>query len=196
MSLKKILTLPLLAIGIACTSLAALPSPANAAWSCVPYARAVSDIDLKGDAWRWWTAAAGVYARGSAPRPGAVLVFRKTADLSRGHVAVVRTVVSSRKIIVDHANWGAAGRKGLVDRNVAVIDVSANNDWTKTRVWYPPIKGFGTTQYPTYGFIYSEGTDSLQAQAMRPLKVSMPVSLATIPVGKTPPLPVRKPSRH
>ena len=31
--------------------------------SCVPYARARSGIALRGDAWQWWEAAEGRYAR-------------------------------------------------------------------------------------------------------------------------------------
>jgi len=128
------------------------PDAADAAWSCVPYARQVSAVNLKGDAWRWWDAATGVYAKGHVPKPGSVLVFKRTGDMRRGHVAVVRQVVNSRKIIVDHANWS---RKGGIDRGVAIIDVSAHNDWSKTRVWFMPIHDFGDGSHPTYGFIYA-----------------------------------------
>lgn len=132
------------------------PSPGEAAWwSCVPYARSVSGVDLRGDAWVWWRASTGVYAKGHIPKPGSVLVFDRTRRMVHGHVAVVRKVVSNRKIIVDHANWGA-GRRGKVDLGVGIIDVSPNNDWTETRVWYAPIGDYGSTTYPTKGFIYPE----------------------------------------
>src|SRR4051794_32221196 len=53
-------------------------APANA-WEwplqCVPFARAVSGITLFGDAWRWWSEAAGRYGRGHRPQPGGVLSF-------------------------------------------------------------------------------------------------------------------------
>lgn len=125
-----------------------------AVWSCVPYARQMSQVKtLSGDAWRWWGAAAGRFQRGQAPKPGAVMVFRKTKTMTRGHVAVVREVVNNRKILVDHANWS---RDGRVEQRVAVLDVSPKNDWSQTRVWYGPIGTFGNTTYPTYGFIYPQ----------------------------------------
>lgn len=141
---------------VACLLVAAIlvsSRPAEAAWSCVPYARSVSDIDVPGDAWQWWNNASGEYNKGQRPAAGSVLVFQRTRSMSRGHVAVVRQVISNRKIIVDHANWGM-GRRGKVDMGVGIIDVSPNNDWTETRVWYSPIGDYGNTTYPTNGFIY------------------------------------------
>lgn len=141
---------------LAGAGLAVGAGPAAAAtksWSCVPYARSVSQVKLRGDAWRWWDAAHGVYERGQAPSVGSVLVFKRHNSMTRGHVAVVRRVISDRKILIDHANWGT-GRRGQVDKGVAVIDVSVNNDWSETRVWYAPIRDYGSTIYPTAGFIY------------------------------------------
>ena len=124
--------------------------------SCVPYARARSGIALRGDAWQWWDAAAGSYARGAQPRPGSVLVLRRTARLRDGHLAVVSRVVSGREVLVDHANWASGGLKGLVARDQPVIDVSPGNDWTQLRVWYPPARVVGSTVFPAYGFIYRD----------------------------------------
>lgn len=124
--------------------------------SCVPYARARSGLALRGDAWHWWDTAAGSYARGSQPRPGSVLVFRRTARLRDGHLAVVSRVVSNREVLVDHANWASGGLKGLVARDQPVIDVSPGNDWTQLRVWYPPARVVGSTVFPAYGFIYRD----------------------------------------
>lgn len=124
--------------------------------SCVPYARARSGLALRGDAWQWWDTAAGSYARGSRPRPGSVLVFRRTARLRDGHLAVVSRVVSDREVLVDHANWASGGLKGLVARDQPVIDVSPGNDWTQLRVWYPPARVVGSTVFPAYGFIYRD----------------------------------------
>lgn len=134
---------------------------AAAGWSCVPYARSITNVDLRGDAWRWWDNASGVYAKGQAPKAGSVLVFKKTRQMSRGHVAVVREVVSSRKIMIDHANWS---RDGKVEQRVGVIDVSPKNDWSKTRVWYGPVADYGNTTYDTYGFIYTGGSDAPKAE--------------------------------
>lgn len=117
---------------------------------CVPYARDVSHIDLKGDAFLWWAEAAGRYARGSRPIVGSVLNFRSSPRIPLGHVAVVEKVVNSREILVDQANWVP----DTVSRDVPVIDVSRNNNWSAVQV---SIGGgrFGMT-YPTYGFIYDQ----------------------------------------
>ncbi len=123
--------------------------------SCVPFARARSGIALRGDAWQWWDAAAGVYARGGRPMPGNVLVFGRTRRLPQGHLSVVRRVVGPREIRVDHANWasGGSGARGRVAEDQPVFDVSDRNDWTAVRVWYPPIQDVGNTVFSTHGFI-------------------------------------------
>jgi surface antigen len=136
-------------------ALLAMSTPASAL-QCVPFAREVSGISLRGDAWTWWRAASGLYDRGQTPKPGAVVVFKRHGHMSHGHVAVVARVLNSRHILVDHANWAphrAAGR-GQVTTMVAVIDVSRRNDWSEVRVWSVDTGEFGTSVYPTYGFIY------------------------------------------
>jgi len=121
--------------------------------TCVPYARARSGIDLRGDGWQWWEAAAGRYDRSQTPRAGAVLVFQRTSRMRDGHVAVVARVLGPREIRVDHANWASGGLKGRVARDQAVVDVSSSNDWSAVRVWYPPAAVVGNTVYPAYGFV-------------------------------------------
>jgi surface antigen len=127
---------------------------ADGATSCVPYARARSGLAIRGDAWQWWETAADRYERGRAPQPGSVLVLMRTSRLPMGHVAVVAQVVSAREIRVDHANWASGSGRGRVARDQAVADVSAGNDWSVVRVWYPPAGSFGTTAFPAYGFIH------------------------------------------
>lgn len=117
---------------------------------CVPYARDVSHINLSGDAFLWWAEAAGRYDRGERPEPGAVLNFRSSARIPMGHVAVVAQVVNSREILVDQANWVP----DQVSRDVPVIDVSPNNNWSEVQVAIGDSR-FGAT-YPTYGFIYDQ----------------------------------------
>ncbi|OWJ66377.1 CHAP domain-containing protein, partial [Inquilinus limosus] len=124
-------------------------------WSCVPFARELTGFQISGDAWRWWDAAAGRYNRGRMPVAGSVIVLKRYASMRRGHVAVVRRIVSSREIIVDQANWAPRGR---VNEPARVIDVSAKNDWSQTRFWHQPTGQMGTTVYPTYGFIYAPNT--------------------------------------
>ncbi|MCF4166424.1 CHAP domain-containing protein [Zavarzinia compransoris] len=139
----------------------ALESPAQAI-ECVPYARQISGVQIKGDAWTWWGQArpAG-YETGGRPQAGAVMVFRRAHAMRRGHVAVVREIVGPREIIIDHANWQSrrSARKGRIDRGISVIDVSARNDWSSVRVWYPPIDDYGSSVYPLYGFIYGDRDD-------------------------------------
>ena len=121
---------------------------------CVPYARYMSGIGLRGDAWTWWDQAAGIYARGNHPEPGAVLSFPGIERMPLGHVAVVTQVLSERQILVDHANWpNAIVEHGAISRDVQVADVSAANDWTEVRVQFGEGGPLGSV-YPANGFIY------------------------------------------
>ncbi|MBC7905578.1 MAG: CHAP domain-containing protein [Rhodospirillaceae bacterium] len=123
---------------------------------CVPYARELSGINLKGDAWQWWNAASGVYDRGRTPKDGAVLVFTRQGSMRYGHVSVVTRVISSRLALVDHANWAPArtAGRGAVTTAVPVLDVSPKNDWTQVRVWFHPSSDFGNRIYRTDGYVY------------------------------------------
>lgn len=136
---------------------AARPSPYTD-MTCVPYARMLSGINLRGDAYTWWNAADGIYQRGAAPAPGAVLVLAQTSRLHSGHVAVVRQVISSREILVDHANW----IPGQVTNGQSVYDVSPNNDWTMPRFYNGEAGVYGSV-YPAYGFIYKVAAGSAPA---------------------------------
>ncbi len=133
---------------------------------CVPFARAASGIELKGNAVNWWDAAAGVYERGSQPEVGAVLNFRANGGMRLGHVAVVRQVVNSREVEIDHANWAWSG-KGNISRGVTVIDVSERNDWSAVRVALGHGEQFGS-MYSTYGFIYDRPDSGTLVANARP----------------------------
>jgi len=127
---------------------------ANAPEECVPYARAVSGIQIKGDAWTWWDQADGVYGKGSAPRSGAVLVLGRSDRLSSGHISVVVSVRNSREITVSHTNWGNDGpTRRRIYREQSVIDVSSDNDWTAVRFWNPDTGAYGGV-YESDGFVY------------------------------------------
>lgn len=117
---------------------------------CVAYAKSASDVALGGNARDWWHNAAGVYDRGHAPAEGSILNFRPIRRMPLGHVAVVRNVVDNRTIVIDQSHWGQAG----ISRNVSVIDVSPNNDWSAVRVALNNRSGTYGSIYPTYGFIY------------------------------------------
>jgi surface antigen len=117
---------------------------------CVPYARDHSQIALYGDAYTWWDQAAGRFARGASPRPGAVMVLNNYAGPNRAHVAVVREIVDARDIRIDHANWLD---DGAIYVNDPVVDVSESNDWTAVRVWNIRTGTWGTRIYRVQGFI-------------------------------------------
>ncbi len=117
---------------------------------CVAYARARAGISIYGDAWTWWGQAAGRYARGYTPMPGAVMVLDGYAGPERAHLAYVRRVVSSREIRVDHANWLDRGNIHLDD---PVLDVSPDNDWSEVRVFNLEAGGWGGHVYDVRGFI-------------------------------------------
>lgn len=117
---------------------------------CVPFARNVSGVDIRGNANTWWGKAKGIYDRGSDPVVGAVMAFSATRKNPMGHVAVVSEIVSERQIKVDHANW----TRNKVSLKMDVIDVSDNNDWSAVRLKSQPT-AFGSV-YPITGFIYPE----------------------------------------
>jgi len=137
--------------------------------SCVPYARLVSGINLRGDAYTWWDGAAGIYQRGTAPTVGAVLVLAQTNRLRSGHVAVVRQVVSSREILVDHANWVP----GHVINGQHVYDVSPANDWTMPRFFNDEAGVYGSV-YPAYGFIYNVAANAAPAPVASSSQIGLP----------------------
>jgi surface antigen len=118
---------------------------------CVPFARKVSGIDIYGDAVTWWGQAEGRYPKSYVPLEGAVLVLRGYNDPGRGHVAVVKHILSDRMIRVDHANWLNSGETSY---DVPVIDVSVANDWSEVRVWHIPKGHWGGRVYVSDGFIH------------------------------------------
>ena len=146
--------------GLVLTILVLLATPAaalNEGLQCVPYARALSGVEIRGDAHTWWGQAAGRYDRGDAPRVGAVLSFIPHGKMRLGHVAAVSKVIDDRTILVSHANWSTInGVRGHIENNVRVLDVSPDNDWSRVRVWYSPLAQLGTTEWPAHGFIYPQ----------------------------------------
>jgi surface antigen len=137
-------------------------------WQCVPFARLVSGIQIFGDAHTWWQQAAGRYETGYTPKAGAVLCFKPTGRMRLGHVAVVSQVLTDRIIQITHANWSIIdGGRGQIEKNVTVIDVSPEGDWSQVKVWYDPSRDLGATVYPTYGFIYQDAAANGFAAASR-----------------------------
>lgn len=125
---------------------------------CVPYARQLSGIQIYGDAHTWWKQAKGRYDRGVQPVEGAVLSLKSHGKMALGHVAYVSKIIDNRNILLSHSNWSPInGRRGQIERNVAAVDVSERNDWSRIKIWYAPIRGLGKTAYPVNGFIYPQG---------------------------------------
>jgi surface antigen len=121
---------------------------------CVPYAREHSGIKIFGDAYTWWDKAEGKYPRTSLPVSGTVMVLNNYAGDTRGHLAVVRRLVSPREIRVDHANWLD---DGSIYVNDPVEDVSSDNDWSVVRVFNLQTGAWGGRLYPVQGFIGTGG---------------------------------------
>lgn len=114
---------------------------------CVPFARNVSGINIRGNAHTWWGKAKGAFDQSNQPVVGAVMSFRSTPSMPLGHVAVVSQVLAKDRILIDHANW----HRDRVSQDMAVIDVSKRGDWSAVRVETNP-GAFGST-YPINGFI-------------------------------------------
>jgi surface antigen len=127
-------------------------------WQCVPYARQISGVEIRGNAHTWWGQAEGRYARGTVPREGAVMAFKSNRAMPLGHVAVVRQIVSDREVLLDHANWS---RGGKIEHGVRAIDVSDAGDWSAVKVWFGPIGDLGTRVNPVAGFIYPEQSNEI-----------------------------------
>ena len=116
---------------------------------CAPFARALTGISLSGEAADWWRQADGRYARSQQPDIGGVLIFRRSARLPSGHVAVVSQVLSRRQIMLTQANWV----HHRITQDQPAIDVSEAGDWSSVRVWWPPAGQMGLGDYPAFGFI-------------------------------------------
>jgi surface antigen len=160
---------------------------ADTFWQCATFARTFSGIQLFGDAWTWWNQALGKYATGHAPQAGSVLVFKRSGVMHDGHVAVVSRVLTDRIIQVTHANWSIIdGGRGKVEKDVTVVDVSTEGDWSRVKVWYDPVRDLGNTVYPTYGFVYSTAQNTAKAAGFSVAKaaVDQAVSASQNPISK------------
>lgn len=142
---------------------------------CVPFARRESGVEIYGNANTWWQQARNRYETTAEPEEGAVLVLRGYASANRGHVAVVREVVSARLIIVDHANWLNGGE---ITRDVPIRDVSEAGDWSEVQVWHVPGRHWGGRTYRVQGFIRN-----VLIEAARLHAAAAEADPASVPVG-------------
>jgi hypothetical protein len=67
------------AFALCVSLLASVSATASDYLQCVPFARAESGVEIRGNAKTWWSQAAGTYDRGNEPRKGAVMAFREPA---------------------------------------------------------------------------------------------------------------------
>lgn len=152
---------------------------------CVPYARQVSGIQIHGDAHTWWGQAEGRYARGYRPKVGAVMALKPHGNSTLGHVAAVSKIIDSRTVLVRHSNWSPInGRRGQIEDNVKVVDVSDANDWSEVRVWYAPIGALGGSHWPVQGFIYKAKPGKNDLRDARPASQNQPSGRNSDPIGE------------
>lgn len=147
---------------------------------CVPFARRESGVEIYGNANTWWRQAQDRYETAQTPEEGAVLVLEGYTTTRRGHVAVVREVVSPRLIIVDHANWL---NRGEITRDVPIMDVSEAGDWSKVRVWHVPGRHWGGRTYNVQGFILNALADAARLEAVQAQSARHEGVVAAVPIG-------------
>ncbi len=147
---------------------------------CVPFARRESGVEIYGNANTWWRQAQERYETTQEPEEGSVLVLEGYATTSRGHVAVVKEVVSPRLIIVDHANWL---NRGEITRDVPIMDVSEAGDWSEVRVWHVPGRHWGGRTYNVQGFILNVLTEAAQTQQVANQTVQAELEASEVPIS-------------
>jgi hypothetical protein len=138
--------------GVLCALSTATPAKAQF-WQCVTYARAVSGIQIRGNAHTWWGQAAGKYERNRTPAVGAVMAMPGYGKMRLGHVAMVSRIVNDREVLLNHANWS---RRGRPENGVRAVDVSEKGDWSRVKIWFAGNGDLGTTSYPVSGFIHPQ----------------------------------------
>ena len=101
------------------------------------------------------------------------MAFRPHGNSTLGHVAAVSKVIDKRTILVSHANWSPIeGRRGQIEDNVKVVNVSPDNDWSAVRVWYAPLQALGTAHWPVEGFIYPAAPTKAETPQRPPIRLA------------------------
>lgn len=119
---------------------------------CTDYVASEFGIGVYGDAWEWWNDSRFTstgYTKSSIPAVGSIIVFNNWQKNPAGHVGIVREIVSSSEIRIDHSNWHWDGN---VQKGVGVKQASGS--WTQVLVKYnPDDTNYGGTAYPVQGFL-------------------------------------------
>jgi hypothetical protein len=147
---------------------------------CVPFARRESGVEIYGNANTWWRQAVGRYETTEEPSESAVMVLHGYNTNARGHVAVVKELVSPRLMIVDHANWLNGGE---ITRDVPVMDVSEAGDWSEVRVWNVPGRHWGGRTYRVQGFILNMLTEAARTQQVQANALRHEAGSIAVPIG-------------
>ncbi len=127
---------------------------------CVTYVARLIGISHYGDGKTWWTDTrftTSGYAKNSTPSVGSIIVFDGWGYTDAngefhgniyGHVGIVRQIVNSSEILIDHANWD---KKGTIYTGVGVR--KANGSWSSVNVKATPSSAYGSSAYPVLGFL-------------------------------------------
>ena len=93
-----------------------------------------------------------------------MLCFKPTERMRLGHVAVVSQIITERVVQITHATGSPIdGSRGKVEKDVTIVDVSPDGDWSQVKVWYDPSRDLGGSTYPTHGFIYPDASARVMA---------------------------------
>ncbi len=126
---------------------------------CVPFARTLSGIELRGNAETWFAVPRASTTAGQSPRWARSWCSAARASCHGACGGGVADRVG-REILIDHANW----KRNQISLKMSVIDISDANDWSLVKVAYDPGQ-FGRP-YPISGFVY-------------PRKIEEPVQVAS-----------------
>ena len=120
-------------IGLAAMLAVLLPAPVAAQfYQCVAYAREATGMSIRGNANTWWGQAEGLYERGTAPRPGAIMAFHASRSMPMGHVAVVAEIAAAPLMLGAWRTsvWATVGNAAVLRARIAVerLALVATND--------------------------------------------------------------------
>lgn len=119
---------------------------------CTDYVASELGIGLFGDAKTWWNDSRFTstgYTKSSTPTVGAIIVFNSWTGNPYGHVGIVRSILSSSEILIDHSNWHWDGNP-----QTGVGVKQASGSWSQVKVKFNPgDANYGGTAYPVQGFL-------------------------------------------
>lgn len=119
---------------------------------CTDYVAYEIGIGHFGHAKTWWSDSRFTstgYTQSSTPAVGAIIVFNSWSSNAFGHVGIVRSILSSSEILIDHSNWHWDGNP-----QTGVGVKQASGSWSQVKVKYNPgDDNYGGSTYPVLGFL-------------------------------------------